>query len=97
MKNKKKKKRFLCSLERFAYKFCIFVIVVLIIGIVCGQTTLAQINLEVQKLNDEVEECRDTNDSLSMKIDEMTSLDKIEAISEEYGLSYNSDNIKTID
>lgn len=96
MKNKKKKK-FLCSLERFAYKFCIFVIVILIIGIVCGQTTLAQVNLEVQKLNDEVETCKDVNDSLNMKIDEMTSLDKIEEISNEYGLSYHSDNIKTID
>jgi len=97
MKKKKKKKRFLCGLERFAYKFCIFVIVVLVIGIVCGQTTLAQINLEVQKLNNKVEESKDMNDSLNMKIDEMTSLDKIEEISEEYGLSYNSDNIKTID
>jgi len=96
MKNKKKK-RFLCSLERFVYKFCIFIIIILIIGIVCGQTTLAQINLDVQKLTAKVEEYKDQNESLSMKIDEMTSLDKIQKISEEYGLSYNSDNIKTID
>lgn len=97
MNNKKKKKRFLCGLERFAYKFCVIIIVVLVVLIVCSKTTLAQINLEVQKLNDKVEESRDMNDSLSMKIDEMTSLDKIEKISEEYGLAYNSDNIKTID
>lgn len=97
MKNKKRKRKFFCKLERFAYKFCVFIIVALIICIVCGQTTLAQVNLEVQKLNEEVEQCMDTNDSLSMKINEMTSLDKIEKISEEYGLSYNSDNIKTID
>ena len=32
-----------------------------------------------------------------MKIDEMTSLDKIEEISREYGLVYHSENIKTID
>jgi len=97
MKNKKKKKKFLCGLERFAYKFCILIVIVLVIGIVCGQTTLAQINLEVQKLTNKVEECQNTNDSLGMKIDEMTSLDKIEQISDEYDLSYNSDNIKTID
>ncbi len=93
----RKKKRVLCGLERFAYKFCILVIIVLIIGIVCGQTSLAQVNLEVQKLTSQVEDCKDMNDSLNMKIDEMTSLDKIEAISEKYGLSYHSDNIKTID
>lgn len=96
MKNKKKK-RFFCKLERVTYKFCILIIVVLIIGIVCGQTSLAQINLEVQKLTDEVEKYKDTNDSLNMKIDEMTSLDKIEKISKEYGLEYHSENIKTID
>ena len=69
----------------------------LVIGIVCGQTSLAQINLEVQKLSNEVSECKDKNDSLNMKIDEMTSLDKIEEISREYGLVYHSENIKTID
>lgn len=96
MKNKKKK-RFLCGAERFAYKFCFFIIILLVIGIVCGQTSLAQINLEVQKLSNEVSECKDKNDSLNMKIDEMTSLDKIEEISREYGLVYHSENIKTID
>lgn len=93
---KNKKKQFLCNFERFMYKLCIAIIVLLIVGIVCGQTSLAQINLEVQKLTKEVEAQKNTNESLEMKIDEMTSLDRIKEISEEYGLSYNSDNIKTI-
>lgn len=97
MKNsKKKKKQFLCKFERFMYKLCVFMIVMLIVGIVCGQTSLAKINLEVQKLSKEVEDQRKTNESLEMKIDEMTSLERIKEVSEEYGLSYNSDNIKTI-
>ena len=78
------------------YKICIFVIVLLVVLIVCGQTSLAQINLEVQKLSKEVDNQKNTNKSLEMKIDEMTSLDRIKKVSEEYGLSYNSDNIKTI-
>ena len=78
------------------YKTCIVIIVLLIVLIVCGQTSLAQINLEVQKLNEEVNNERNVNESLEMKIDEMTSLDRIKEISERYGLSYNSDNIKTI-
>lgn len=32
-----------------------------------------------------------------MKINELASLDKIEEIAEEEGLSYNNDNIKTVD
>ena len=97
MKNsKKKKQQFLCGFERFMYKLCIVVIVLLIIGIVCGQASLAQINLEVQKLSKEVEAQRNFNESLEMKIDEMTSLDRIKKVSEEYGLKYDSDNVKTI-
>ena len=68
----------------------------LIVGIVCGQTSLAKINLELQRLTEEVDSQKKVNESLEMKIDEMTSLDRIKKISEEYGLKYNSDNIKTI-
>ncbi len=78
------------------YKLCVVVIILLIVGIVCGQTSLAQVNLEVQKLTKEVEKERNVNESLEMKIDEMTSLDRIKQVSQEYGLAYNSDNIKTI-
>lgn len=96
MMKKNKKKQFFCKFERFMYKLCIAIIVLLIVGIVCGQTTLAQVNLEVQKLTKDVDAVRNTNDSLEMKIDEMTSFSRIKEISEEYGLTYNSDNIKTI-
>ena len=96
MKKKKKKKQFLSDIERVMYKLCLVIIVLLIVGIVCGQTTLAQINIEMQKLNKEVSDEKNKNDSLEMKIDEMTSLDRIKEVSEEYGLSYNSENVKTI-
>lgn len=96
MKNKKKKQVFFCKFERFMYKLCIFAIIGLIVGIVCSETSLAQVNLEVQKLTTEVEKQKKVNESLAMKIDEMTSLDHIKKISEEYGLTYNSDNIKTV-
>ena len=71
-------------------------IIFLIVLIVIGKTKLAQINLEVQRLTKDVDKMRNTNESLEMKIDEMTSLDRIKEISEEYGLFYNSDNVKTI-
>ena len=97
MKKNKKKQKFFCALERFMYKLCIVVIILLIVSIVFSETTLAQLNIEVQKQEKEVTEQQKINDSLEMKIDEMTSLDNINQISEDYGLSYNSDNIKTIE
>ena len=95
MKNKKKR-RFFCAFERFMYKVCITLIIGLVILIVCSETTLAKKNIEVQNKTNEVENQRKVNESLEMKIDEMTSLENIKEISEQYGLYYNSDNIKTI-
>ena len=93
---RRKKNQFLSSFEKTTYKLCILIIVILLLGIVFGKTKLAQINLEVQKLTKEVDNQKNKNESLEMKIDERTSLDRIKKISEEYGLKYNSENIKTI-
>ncbi len=93
---KKKKKTFLSSLEKFIYKLFAVIIILLIVGIVCSETSLAQMNLDIQKQEAEVEKQRKRIESLNMKIDEMTSLDNIKEISEKYGLTYHSENIKTI-
>lgn len=93
---KRKKKTFLSSFERWTYQLFAFIIILLIVGIVCSETSLAQMNLDIQKLDSEVEKQRKRIESLNMKIDEMTSLDNIKEISERYGLTYHSENIKTI-
>ena len=97
MKKEKKKKKFLSSFERLMYKLCIVIIIGLIVGIVCSETSLAQTNVEIQKLEREVEKQKKRNESLNMKIDEITSLDNLKEVSEKYGLSYHSENIKTIE
>ena len=96
-KKEKKTKKFLNSFERFIYKLCILIIIALIVVIVCCETTLAKTNVEIQNLEKEVEKQKKKNESLNMKIDEMTSLDNIKEISEQYGLAYRSENIKTIE
>ena len=94
---KKKKKRFFCKFERFMYKLCIVIIIALIVGIVCSETSLAQVNVDVQRQEKEVELQKKKIESLGMKIDEMTALDRIKEVSAEYGLAYNSNNIRTIE
>ena len=91
-KNKKKVNKF----ERFTYRFGTIMIVALVIGVVFAQTALAKVNLEVQDLKNEVEEKENTNTSLTMKINELASLESVKAVSANEGLSYNSENIKTI-
>ena len=94
---KKKKKRLFSKFERFIYKVCIVIIIGLILGIVCSETSLARVNVDVQKKEKEVDIEKKKIASLEMKMDEITSLDRIKEISLEYGLSYRSENIKTIE
>ena len=93
MSKKKNKKGFEKKLNRVF--MCLSLL--LIMGILFGQITLSQMNLEVHRLEKDVQSKKDQNQSLVMKINEMASLDNIQSVSEEAGLAYNNDNIRTID
>lgn len=79
------------------YKLCIVAIILLIVGIICSEISLAQVNLEVQKLEEDVDIEEKKLKSLEEIIDEMTSLDNIKELSALYGLELHSENIKTVD
>lgn len=96
MKKNKKKKGF-TKLEKFLYKSSVFIAVVLLIGIVFTSATASKMNIELQKISKVVESQEDTNQSLTMKINEMASLENIQDVSNNLGLAYNNDNIKTIE
>ena len=93
----KKHGKLFTKIERFLYKSFVTLTILLIVGIVFGQVTLAKVNLEVQKLKEEVETQEETNQSLVMKINEMASLENIQNISNDMGLAYNNENIVTIE
>ena len=93
MSKKKNKKGFEKKLNRVF--MCLSLL--LIMGILFGQITLSQMNLEVQRLEKDVQSKKDQNQSLVMKINEMASLDNIQSISRNLGLAYNNENIKTIE
>ena len=94
--NKKKKKRGITRGEKILYKLSTFMVIFLVIGIILSKSSLSQINVELQKLENQVANKSDENQSLVMKINEMVSLEKIKYISNEQGLTYNNENIKTV-
>lgn len=94
--NKKKKKRGITRGEKMLYKLSTFMVIFLIIGIILSKSSLSQINVELQKLENQAADKSDVNQSLVMKINEMVSLEKIKHISNEQGLTYNNANIKTV-
>ena len=97
MKKKKMKKQLKMSkFERFIYTLAIFLVLVSPISIVFSKATLAKVNFEVEQEKNKIEKQEKTNESLSMTIDELASLTKIQEVAQEQGLSYNNNNIRTI-
>ena len=82
--------------EKALYRGFIVVSIFLVVGIIYSRAMLGKINLEIQELSDIIKEENDDNQSLAMKINEMVSLDKIRAVSNEQGLTYNNNNIKSV-
>ena len=93
---KRKNKKGLVKLEKRIYKFFTLTTIILVVGIIYSRATLGKINLEVQKLSGIIKSESEDNQSLVMKINEMVSLDKIQKVSTELGLTYNNNNIKSV-
>ena len=82
--------------EKFLYTVAVFLLLASPISIVFSKATLAKVNFEVEQEKKKIETQEKTNESLSMTIDELASLTKIQEVAEAQVLSYNNNNIKTI-
>lgn len=92
----KRKKIKIARGEKIIYLMIFFLIISMPICTVLTKAFLSESNIEVEQLKAKIERQKDTNDSLSMQIDELASLDKIQQVADEKGLSYNNENIKVI-
>ena len=93
-KNKKKTK--ITKGERFLYAIAVFLLLASPITVVFSKATLAKINFEVEQAKKEITKQEKTNESISMTIDQLASLTKIQEVAGEQGLSYNNNNIRNI-
>ena len=58
--------------------------------------TLSKINYEVEVEKQQIEDQQKTNESLTMIINELASLNKIDEVAQQQGLSYNNNNIRSV-
>lgn len=93
---KVKKKLKMSKFEKLFYGFTITLILLTPFVLVFSQATLSKINFEVEKLNKKISTQEKKNESLTMKINELASLEKIQQVAKEQGLTYNNNNIRTI-
>ena len=60
------------------------------------KNSLASINIEVERLSRDIKEQKEVNQSLTMKINELASLENVNVVANQVGLAYNNDNIRLV-
>ncbi len=93
---KVKKRLKMSKFERLIYTFLIVALLSTPFMLVFSQATLSKINFEVEKTKKQISIQEKKNESLTMKVNELASLEKIQEVAKEQGLSYNNNNIRLV-
>ena len=94
--SKKRTKLKITKGERLIYLTAIFCLFgSFIMQVFCG-ASIGDINVNIEKIKYEVTSQEKTNESLTMKVNELTAFDNIKDIVKDMGLEYNNDNIIVI-
>lgn len=93
MKTQHKKRLKLLKGEKFMYFIILLLIVAIPVVNVFSSSLVSETNIKAEKLKSKIEKQENANESLQMQINELVSMENIQKIADEYGLSYISDNI----
>ena len=92
-----KKKSRITKGEKLLY-FSIAIMMFLVVFIkIYSAADLGNFKMSIEKLNYQISTQEKKNESLSMKISELTAFDNVKGVVDELGLSYNYENIIIID
>ena len=89
---KKKTSKFI----KLIYTLAILMLVSFPIVSITTKAFVSKLNFAVEELKSQKTKHEKTNQSLTMKINELASLENIQAVAKEYGLEYNNDNRPTV-
>lgn len=96
MARKKVTKKKTSKFVKLIYTLAIILTISFPIVSITSKAFISKLNFDVEELKSEVASKEKTNQSLTMKINELASLENIQEIAKEYGLEYNNDNIKIV-
>lgn len=93
MAKRKKVKAKVTRGERLMY-FVIIVAAVFSLGIktFCG-ASISEMKISIEEVKYNIEDQKKKNESLTMKVNELTSFENVKGVVKEMGLAYNNDNI----
>lgn len=83
--------------EKIVYFLIAIVVFLFPISTVFTKAVLSETNISLERMKTRVTKQEEVNESLSMQVDELASLDKIQEVASSKGLSYNNTNIKNIE
>ncbi|MCI9233961.1 MAG: hypothetical protein HFH08_05140 [Bacilli bacterium] len=82
--------------ERLVYVSAIVATVMTFVLQVFCSANVGNLNMNIEKIRSEITAQEKQNESLSMKVSELTSFDKVKEVVKEMGLAYNNDSIVII-
>jgi cell division protein FtsL len=88
-----KKRIRLCKGEKMLYMMAVICFFIAVVTNVFGAIQVGNMSINVEKLRREISTQEKRNESLVMKVNELTSFDTIKEVVKEMGLAYNNDNI----
>ena len=82
--------------NKFMYVLIVLALIAFPISTVFTKAVLSETNISLEQMKSKIETQEGINESLSMQVDELASLDKIQEVASDKGLTYNNDNIKNV-
>ncbi len=91
------RKRRITRGEKFLYTGIVIMLFLVMFIQIYSAASLGNLKMNIEKLNYQISTQEKKNESLNMKISELTAYDNIKGVVSEMGLSYNYENIIIID
>ena len=93
---KKKNKSKITKGERLLYFYAtVSFFLMLGLKIFCG-AWVGEMKMSIEEIKYNIDQQEKTNESLTMKVNELTSFENVQKVVKEMGLAYNNDNIKNM-
>lgn len=97
MAKKKQRKSKITKGEKLLYSVAAFsFILMLSLKIFCG-ASIGEMKMSIEETKYKIDAQEKANESLTMKVNELTSFENVKKVVEEMGLAYNNDNIIVVD
>lgn len=97
MAKKKTRKIKVTKGEKLLYFYGIVAFIFAIsLKIFCG-ASIGELKMSIEEMNYKIDQQEKTNESLTMKVNELTSFENVSDVVKDMGLAYNNDNIIVVD